>query len=62
MRLCSRRVSLVLIVALPLHTFRGCYACVEATAMAEADLQSKRRAMLTFVARWAIGVNAEPAK
>jgi hypothetical protein len=43
--------------------FRGCYARVEATAMAEADLQNTPRAVLVFVARgWTIGVNVESAK
>ena len=43
--------------------FRGWYARVEATARAEADLQSTPWAVLVFVARgWAIGVNVESAK
>jgi hypothetical protein len=43
--------------------FGGRYARVEATSMAEADLQSTPEARLSLVARgWAIGVNAESAK
>jgi hypothetical protein len=43
--------------------FRACYARVDATSMAEADLQNTPGARLTVVARGlTVGVNAESAK
>jgi len=43
--------------------FRGCCARVEATSMAESDLQRTSREVLVFVVRgWAIGVNVESAE
>jgi hypothetical protein len=42
--------------------FRGRYARVEATSMAEADVQSAPGARLLVARGWAIGVNAESAR
>jgi hypothetical protein len=43
--------------------FGGCYACVEVTSMAEADLRSRPDARVILEARArSIGVNAESAK
>jgi hypothetical protein len=42
--------------------FRGRYVRVEATSMAEADMQSAPWARLLVARDWAIGVNAQSPK
>jgi hypothetical protein len=62
MRGCAaHRVSSVLIYTAVAH-FRGRYVRVEATSMAEADMQSAPWARLLVARDWAIGVNTQSAK